>query len=54
MPSITGCHHVALTVTDADRSAEWYSSLLNMQIALSHDATMSGSPASRVAPSGHP
>jgi glyoxylase I family protein len=37
MPSITGCHHVALTVTDADRSAEWYSGLLNMQVALSHD-----------------
>ena len=37
MPSITGCHHVALTVTDADRSAEWYCNLLNMQVALSHD-----------------
>lgn len=37
MPSITGCHHVALTVTDADRSAEWYSSLLNMKVVLSSD-----------------
>jgi glyoxylase I family protein len=37
MPSITGCHHLALTVSDADRSAEWYCSLLNMQVALSHD-----------------
>jgi glyoxylase I family protein len=38
MPSITGCHHVALTVSDADRSAEWYSSLLKMHVALSHDS----------------
>jgi glyoxylase I family protein len=37
MPSITGCHHAALTVSDADRSAEWYCSLLNMKVALSHD-----------------
>jgi glyoxylase I family protein len=37
MPSITGCHHLALTVSDADRSAEWYCSLLNMKVALSHD-----------------
>jgi len=29
---------VALTVTDADLSAEWYCSLLNMQIALSGDS----------------
>jgi len=28
MPSITGGHHIALTVTDADRSAEWCSGLL--------------------------
>ena len=37
MPSITGGHHIALTVSDADRSAEWYCSLLNMQVALKHD-----------------
>ena len=37
MPSITGCNHMALTVSDADRSAEWYCSLLNMQVVLSHD-----------------
>ena len=37
MPSITGCHHVALTVSDADRSAEWYSSLLNMPVVMSRD-----------------
>jgi glyoxylase I family protein len=38
MPSITGGHHVALTVSDADRSAEWYCSLLDMQVALSGDS----------------
>jgi glyoxylase I family protein len=38
MPSITGGHHVALTVRDADRSAEWYCSLLNMQVALKGDS----------------
>jgi glyoxylase I family protein len=38
MPSITGGHHIALTVSDADRSAEWYCSLLNMQVALKGDS----------------
>jgi len=38
MPSITGGHHVALTVSDADRSAEWYCTLLNMQVALKGDS----------------
>jgi glyoxylase I family protein len=38
MPSITGGHHVALTVSDADRSAEWYCALLNMQVALTGDS----------------
>lgn len=38
MPSITGGHHVALTVSDADRSAEWYCSLLNMEVALTGDS----------------
>lgn len=39
MPSITGCAHVVLTVSDADRSAEWYSSLLNipMVMPIDHD-----------------
>jgi glyoxylase I family protein len=37
MPSITGGHHVALTVSDVDRSAEWYCTLLNMQVVLKHD-----------------
>ena len=38
MPSITGGHHIALTVSDADRSAEWYCNLLNMQVALKGDS----------------
>jgi glyoxylase I family protein len=37
MPSITGAHHVALTVTDADRSAEWYGSLLGMSVVFEGD-----------------
>jgi len=30
MPTITGVHHLALTVTDVERSAQWYSRLLDM------------------------
>ena len=37
MASITGGHHIALTVTDAERSAEWYSSLLGMSVVLAGD-----------------
>lgn len=37
MPSIVGGHHIALTVTDADRSAKWYASLLGMSVVLSGD-----------------
>ena len=37
MPAIAGAHHVALTVSDADRSAEWYRDLLGMQVVLSGD-----------------
>jgi glyoxylase I family protein len=37
MPDITGAHHAALTVTDADRSAAWYADLLGMQIVLQGD-----------------
>ena len=32
MPTITGGHHVAFTVRDADRSAKWYEDLLGMQV----------------------
>jgi glyoxylase I family protein len=34
MASIAGGHHIALTVTDLDRSVEWYSDLLGMQVVL--------------------
>ena len=37
MPSITGAHHVSLTVSDADRSADWYRDLLGMQMVMSAD-----------------
>jgi catechol 2,3-dioxygenase-like lactoylglutathione lyase family enzyme len=37
MPSITGAHHAALTVSDADASASWYSELLGMQLVMSGD-----------------
>jgi glyoxylase I family protein len=37
VPSITGGHHIALTVTDADRSAEWYCELLGMTVVLAGD-----------------
>ncbi len=30
MPTITGAHHLALTVTDVERSAAWYADLLGM------------------------
>ena len=37
VPEITNIHHVALTVTDADCSAEWYQDLLGVQCVLSGD-----------------
>lgn len=37
MPTITGGHHIALTVRDADRSAQWYEDLLGMQVVLKGD-----------------
>ena len=32
MATITGGHHIAFTVRDADRSAQWYADLLGMQV----------------------
>jgi glyoxylase I family protein len=37
MPSITGAHHAGLTVTDAERSAQWYSDLLGLIVLMSAD-----------------
>jgi catechol 2,3-dioxygenase-like lactoylglutathione lyase family enzyme len=37
MPSITGAHHAALTVRDADASASWYADLLGMRVVMSGD-----------------
>jgi glyoxylase I family protein len=31
MATIAGAHHIAFTVTDADRSAAWYQDLLGLQ-----------------------
>jgi glyoxylase I family protein len=32
MATIAGGHHIALTVTDVDRSTRWYSDLLGLQV----------------------
>ena len=32
MADITGAHHIALTVTDLERSASWYCDLLGMEV----------------------
>jgi glyoxylase I family protein len=37
MPTIVGAHHVAFTVRDADRSAQWYQDLLGMQVVVKGD-----------------
>jgi glyoxylase I family protein len=37
MPDLTGFHHVALTVSDADASAEFYASLLGLEEAFQID-----------------
>lgn len=37
MPSITGGHHIAFTVSDADRSARFYEDLLGMQVVMQVD-----------------
>ncbi len=35
MPTISGAHHLALTVTDVERSAAWYRDLLDLVEVLS-------------------
>jgi glyoxylase I family protein len=37
MATITGAHHLALTVTDVDQSVQWYQGLLGMQVVLQGD-----------------
>ena len=37
MATIAGAHHIAFTVTDADRSAAWYQDLLGLQQLFSVD-----------------
>ena len=37
MATISGAHHVAFTVRDVQRSAEWYMHLLGMQVVLQAD-----------------
>jgi catechol 2,3-dioxygenase-like lactoylglutathione lyase family enzyme len=37
MPTITGFHHLALTVTDVERSQDWYAQLLDMKQVLGGD-----------------
>jgi glyoxylase I family protein len=37
VPTIVGGHHVAFTVRNADLSADWYTELLGMQVAIRVD-----------------
>ena len=37
MATITGAHHIAFTVRDADRSAAWYADLLGMVVVFEGD-----------------
>ena len=37
MPTITGGHHVAFTVGNADRNAQWHGNPLGMQVVLKGD-----------------
>jgi glyoxylase I family protein len=42
MPTITGAHHVALTVTDVERSSAWYRDLLELvEVLKGEDETVS-------------
>ena len=37
MPTITGVHHLTLTVSDVERSVQWYGRLLDMEQVLGGD-----------------
>jgi glyoxylase I family protein len=37
MATITGAHHIAFTVRNAEASAQWYQDLLGMQVLIAHE-----------------
>lgn len=38
MPDISGVHHIAISVTDAEKSAQWYGEVLGLQRAMELDS----------------
>ena len=50
MPTITGGHHVAFTVRDADRSAQWDGDLPGTHVVLKGDDDTAGPGSPRLGP----